>query len=95
MTSIIIQWLQYNGTKWQRKRIRSNPRIVRHTIYNLKSNTKYELRVIAVNEIGQSQPSLNIQQKTDLNTKGTKIDHLLRLIFDLAKKLTKFPQRTF
>ncbi len=76
MTKIIIQYLIYNGTKWQKKEIRANPRIVRDTIYSLKSNTKYTLRVVAVNDIGPSQPSLHHQAQTDLNTEGTKIDNL-------------------
>ncbi|CAB3984345.1 fibroblast growth factor receptor 4-like isoform X1 [Paramuricea clavata] len=67
VTSIIIEYLPYNGTEWQSDKISADLR-ARHTIYKLKSNTQYTLRVVAVNEIGPSQPSSNHLQKTDFNT---------------------------
>ncbi|XP_028403698.1 fibroblast growth factor receptor 2-like isoform X2 [Dendronephthya gigantea] len=68
ITSIIIEYLPYNGTKWQREIIPGGRRTVRHTIYKLKSNTWYTLRAIAVNEIGLSPPSEMKTRKTELDT---------------------------
>ena len=68
ITSMIIEYLPYNGTKWQREIIPAGRRTVRHTIYKLQSNTGYTLRAIAVNEIGPSPPSDSRFQKTELDT---------------------------
>jgi hypothetical protein len=74
---IIIQYRAYNDTEWQSETIYTDPRKVRYTIENLKSNTRYMLRVIAVNDIAPSQPSITHLEKTridtDINIQGTNI----------------------
>ena len=75
----IIQYQEFNETNWQSETISADPRIVRHTIHNLKSGTWYTLRVIAVNEIGESRPSIKHSQKTNMNVEGTKISQQILL----------------
>lgn len=63
VTSIIIQYLPQNSTIW-RSEVSVGPHAVRYTIRNLKPNMRYTLRVIAVNDIGQSPPSVQHNERT-------------------------------
>ena len=96
VTLIVIEYLASgNGTEWQNVTIQTkNRRSASHTIHNLRSGTEYKLRLRAINQIGTSQPSVNLVKETDgdrttglkkknVENKGESVDMMV-MVFGVA-----------
>ena len=72
VTSVTVEYAPMNISKWQRTTV-PYPGSSRHTIKNLTPSTQYTVQVRAVNEIGQSHPSVNEVTTDQVNGGGIEI----------------------